>query len=227
MTTSRIYAYRWPARLVSHKPFAAERYFITSACIWQVFFCDFSEKIRFFFFIFFFLCPGTNFVQNAQSRRLFSVENPADSSRMPRQGGVYTKKPLSQRIRVASFLVQRCFGEEPLSLAFGSPAPLSRGATGVPVLVLLDEQSFLEPKNKVLRCLGAQHLYERPWLERSIDAVCLSSGALLFAKDKTSGVQQGLPDLPKAPLFRKDSLRPEGDVAQATEGGRLALRSND
>ena len=38
MTTSRIYAYRWPARLVSHKPFAAERYFITSACIWQVFF---------------------------------------------------------------------------------------------------------------------------------------------------------------------------------------------
>ena len=38
MTTSRIYAYRWPARLVSHKPFAAERYFITSACNWQVFF---------------------------------------------------------------------------------------------------------------------------------------------------------------------------------------------
>ena len=124
MTTSRIYAYRWPARLVSHKPFAAEKYFITSACIWQVFFCDFSEKIRFFFFIFFFLCPGTNFVQNAQSRRLFSVENPADSSRMPRLGGVYTKKPLSQRIRVASFLIQRCFGEEPLSLAFGSTAPL-------------------------------------------------------------------------------------------------------
>ena len=66
MTTSRIYAYRWPARLVSHKPFAAERYFITSSCIWQVFFRDFSEKIRFFFFIFFFWPPGSNFVQNAQ-----------------------------------------------------------------------------------------------------------------------------------------------------------------
>jgi len=66
MTTSRIYAYRWPARLVSHKPFAAERYFITSSCIWQVFFRDFSEKIRFFFFIFFFRPPGSNFVQNAQ-----------------------------------------------------------------------------------------------------------------------------------------------------------------
>ena len=48
MTTSRIYAYRWPARLVSHKPFAAERYFITSACIWQVFF----EKNRNFLFYF-------------------------------------------------------------------------------------------------------------------------------------------------------------------------------
>ena len=48
MTTSRIYAYRWPARLVSHKPFAAERYFITSACIWQVFF----QKNRIFLFYF-------------------------------------------------------------------------------------------------------------------------------------------------------------------------------
>ena len=70
----------------------------------------------------------------------------------------------------------------------------------MPVLVLLDEQSFSKPKKKALRCLVCQHLYERPWLERSIDAVCLSSGALLFAKDKTSGIQQGLPDLPKAPL---------------------------
>ena len=48
MTTSRIYAYRWPARLVSHKPFAAEKYFITSACIWQVFF----QKNRIFLFYF-------------------------------------------------------------------------------------------------------------------------------------------------------------------------------
>ena len=50
MTTSRIYAYRWPARLVSHKPFAAERYSITSSCIWQVFFRKNAD------FLFYLLC---------------------------------------------------------------------------------------------------------------------------------------------------------------------------
>ena len=88
-----------------------------------------------------------------------------------------------------------------------------RGATGVPVLVLLDELGFSKPETEVLRCLGAQHRYEFSLVERSLDAVCLDSGALFFAQDKTFFVQQGLPDLPKAPLFRKDSLRPEGDVA--------------
>ena len=91
MTTSRIYAYRWPARLVSHKPFAAERYFITSSCIWQVFFRDFSEKIRFFFFIFFFWPPGSNFVQNAQFPEPPPVENRSRPFRMPQKSSCYTK----------------------------------------------------------------------------------------------------------------------------------------
>ena len=50
MTTSRINAYRWPARLVSHKPFAAERYFITSSSIWQVFFAE-NYDFSFFYFL--------------------------------------------------------------------------------------------------------------------------------------------------------------------------------
>ena len=72
MTTSRINAYRWPARLVSHKPFAAERYFITSSSIWQVFFC---RKLRFFFFIFSVLSIAAFSVQDAQSQRFLPVEN--------------------------------------------------------------------------------------------------------------------------------------------------------
>ena len=76
----------------------------------------------------------------------------------------------------------------------------------MPVLVLLDEQSFLKPETEVLRCLGAQHRYEFSLVERSLDAVCLDSGALFFAQDKTSGVQQRLPDLPKA--------RPLGELAR-------------
>ena len=97
----------------------------------------------------------------------------------------------------------------------------------MPVLVLLDEQSFLKPQTKVLRCLGKRHRNYALAKGIRFDAVRRDSGALFFTKDKAFIVQQGLSDLPKAPLFRKDSLRPEGDVAQATEGGRLALRSND
>ena len=76
----------------------------------------------------------------------------------------------------------------------------------MPVLVLLDELGFSKPETEVLRCLGAQHLYEISLVERSLDAVCLDSGALFFAQDKTSGVQQRLPDLPKA--------RPLGELAR-------------
>jgi hypothetical protein len=72
MTTSRINAYRWPARLVSHKPFAAERYFITSSSIWQVFF---AENYDFSFFIFSVLSMAAFSVQDAQSRRFLPVEN--------------------------------------------------------------------------------------------------------------------------------------------------------
>ena len=63
MTTSRINAYRWPARLVSHKPFAAERYFITSSSIWQVFFAE-NYDFSFLFSLFcqwpYFLCKMHN-----------------------------------------------------------------------------------------------------------------------------------------------------------------------
>ena len=83
----------------------------------------------------------------------------------------------------------------------------------MPVLVLLDEQSFLEPKNGVLRGLGQRHLNNALTKGVRFDAVNRDSGALFFTKDKIFIVQQGLADLPKTPLFRKDSLRPEGDVA--------------
>ena len=89
-------------------------------------------------------------------------------------------------------------------------APLSRGATGVPVLVLLDELSFSKLETEVLRCLGQRHLNNALTKGIRSDVVSLDSGALFFAQDKTSGVQQGLPDLPMAPLI-----------------GELALRSND
>jgi hypothetical protein len=63
MTTSRINAYRWPARLVSHKPFAAERYFITSSSIWQVLFAE-NYDFSFLFSLFcqwpYFLCKMHN-----------------------------------------------------------------------------------------------------------------------------------------------------------------------
>ena len=80
----------------------------------------------------------------------------------------------------------------------------------MPVLVLLDELSFLELETEVLRCLGQRHLSYALTKGVRLDAVGLDSGALFFAQDKTSGVQQGLPDLPMAPLI-----------------GELALRSND
>ena len=95
----------------------------------------------------------------------------------------------------------------------------------MPVLVLLDELCFSKPKTKVLRCLGQRHRNYALTKGVRFDAVNRDSGALFFTKDKIFIVQQGLADLPKAPLFRKDSLRPEGDVAQATEGGRLAKPS--
>ena len=72
----------------------------------------------------------------------------------------------------------------------------------------------------MLRCLGGQHLYEYPWLERSIDAVALGSGALLFTQDKTSGVQQRLPDLPMArPLGALARQRLRGFVTKRRSSG--------
>ena len=95
MTTSRIYAYRWPARLVSHKPFAAERYSITSSCIWQVFF---RKNADFLFFICSVSSPGRFSVQNAQSGGSFFCGKPRSGDRMPVLRSFYTKN-LSVRRR--------------------------------------------------------------------------------------------------------------------------------
>ena len=114
MTTSRINAYRWPARLVSHKPFAAERYFITSSSIWQVFF---AENYDFSFFIFSVLSTAVFSVQDAQSRRFLPVENsPAllCSISMGGKGGGYTyyigELPPSKPVGFASSLGEGAFG---------------------------------------------------------------------------------------------------------------------
>ena len=74
MTTSRIYAYRWPARLVSHKPFAAESYSITPSCIWQVFFRKKNE----FSFLFSLFCQRAHFLCKMHNPQAFlPVENSA------------------------------------------------------------------------------------------------------------------------------------------------------
>ena len=97
----------------------------------------------------------------------------------------HTTKPLSHCFampaRPKSAITQRTSQSKP----FGFASSPIRGATGVPVLVLLDELGFSKPETEVLRCLGAQHRYEFSLVERSLDAVCLDSGALYFAKDKT------------------------------------------
>jgi len=72
MTTSRINAYRWPARLVSHKPFAAENYSITPSCIWQVFFRKKNE----FSFLFSPFCQKSLFLCKMHNPQAFlPVEN--------------------------------------------------------------------------------------------------------------------------------------------------------
>ena len=74
MTTSRIYAYRWPARLVSHKPFAAESYSITPSCIWKVFFRKKNE----FSFLFSPFCQRAHFLCKMHNPQAFlPVENSA------------------------------------------------------------------------------------------------------------------------------------------------------
>ena len=94
MTTSRIYAYRWPARLVSHKPFAAERYFITSACNWQVFF---QKNTNFLFYFLRILNPYIFCADCTISAALFQWKTPP-RFRMALPGLFYTflyKKPSS------------------------------------------------------------------------------------------------------------------------------------
>ena len=83
----------------------------------------------------------------------------------------------------------------------------------MPGLAVLDELSFLEPKNEVLRCLGQRHRNNALTKGIRSDAVRLDSGALFFTKDKTFIVQQGLPDLPMAP--------PLGELASERETERV------
>ena len=114
MTTSRIYAYRWPARLVSHKPFAAERYSITSSCIWQVFFRKKNE----FSFLFSLFCQRAHFLCKMHNPHPFcGWKTPLlrvcwDS--MGGKGGGYTyyigELPQSKPVGFASFLGEGAFG---------------------------------------------------------------------------------------------------------------------
>ena len=104
--------------------------------------------------------------------------------------------------RPKSAITQRTSQSKP----FGFASSPIRGATGVPVLVLLDELGFSKPETEVLRCLGQRHLNNALTEGARTDAVSLDSGALFFAQDKTFFVQQGLPDLPMA--------RPLGELAR-------------
>ncbi len=122
MTTSRINAYRWPARLVSHKPFAAERYFITSSSIWQVFF---AENYDFSFFYFLCFVNGRIFCARCTISALFA-------------GGKLPRSPLQHqygRERRGLYLLYRELppskpvGVRPLRLltTFASTSPKGRG----------------------------------------------------------------------------------------------------
>ena len=197
MTTSRIYAYRWPARLVSHKPFAAERYFITSSCIWQVFFRDFSEKIRFFFFIFFFRPPGSNFVQNAQFPEPPSGGKPEPPFQDAPKKLLLYKNSLRHRCAMPPLPKGEVL-ETNLSVCFADSSP-NRGATGETVLAVLDEQSSSFPETAGLRCRDSRLLAQHPLLERSSAATANEDRARCFALHRTQANSragpacQGLP----------------------------------
>ena len=102
-------------------------------------------------------------------------------------------------LRIANSPAQRCHTANLSVTLARDSSPDRGGATGVPVLALLDELGISRSETEVLRCLGAQHRYEFSLVERSLDVVGLGSRARLFAKNKTSIVQQGMPDLPMAP----------------------------
>ena len=110
------------------------------------------------------------------------------------------------RLRLASFFSKALSHNETSQSLLRNASSPDRGATGVPVLVLLDELGFSKPETEVLRCLGQRHLNNALTEGARTDAVSLDSGALFFAQDKTFFVQQGLPDLPMA--------RPLGELAR-------------
>ena len=89
MTTSRIYAYIWPARLVSHCSFAAERYFITSAHLASVF-----SKNRIFLFYFLRTVFWRIFCAFCCCSSRFRVENSLPSGCTGNRA-LYTKTPPS------------------------------------------------------------------------------------------------------------------------------------
>ena len=91
----------------------------------------------------------------------------------------------SGRLAKNLYFLWRCCGEEPLSHCFAMPAPLS----GEPLagrVTPAERLKFDLAQKRVPCCLGRQHLYECPWLERCFDAVALGSGALPFTVSRNS-----------------------------------------
>ena len=143
MTTSRIYAYRWPARLVSHKPFAAESYSITPSCIWQVFFRKKNE----FSFLFSPFCQRAHFLCKMHNPQAFP---PVENSAVPAaQCLVWTILPLlyiynkkqGRSTTVLALSVKACRlcqlpRGPPLSGSLRSPAPPERKDFPRPGLIL-------------------------------------------------------------------------------------------
>ncbi len=157
MTTSRIYAYRWPARLVSHKPFAAESYSITPSCIWQVFFRkknEFSFLFSLFCGIAFFLCK----MHNPQA--FLPVENspcPLRSGSMDRSaafipiykrraGALPSSPSQSKPVGFASSPKGRALGSPRKLHLFAKASPLGRGGC---------ERSEQTERARLLSCRAA------------------------------------------------------------------------
>ena len=89
------------------------------------------------------------------------------------------------------------FGTTSQALRASSPG---RGATGESVVVVLDEQSFLQSGTTGLRCLDSRLLAQHSLVERSSAVVANESKARCLAPNLSPSEQQGLPGLPRAPL---------------------------
>ena len=75
-----------------------------------------------------------------------------------------------------------------------------RGATGESVVVVLDEQSFLQSGTTGLRCLDSRLLVQHSLVERSSAVAANESKARCLAPNLSPSEQQGLPGLPRVVL---------------------------